>query len=116
RSRLPRLLRGPMLTPPVAPTTVEPAPASTVVGLRCRECAAPYPKAALHVCERCFGPLEIAYDYDAVRARLDRQTIARRPAHLWRYRELLPVDGEPSVGLATGMTPLVRAERLAATL
>jgi len=80
--------------------------------LRCRECKREYPKQALHVCEDCFGPLEVAYDYAAIGKLLSRDVIAMRAPNLWRYRELLPIDGEPTVGLSTGMTPLVRATRL----
>jgi len=89
---------------------------SYVKGLRCRECGAESPTAPLHVCETCFGPLEVVYDYDAVRRVLTREAIAERPRTLWRYRELLPIDREPRVGLHSGWTPLVRAERLAAAL
>ena len=70
----------------------------------------------LHVCETCFGPLEVVYDYDAIRRVLTREVIERRPRNLWRYRELLPIDGEPHIGLHSGFTPLVRADRLAAAL
>lgn len=87
-----------------------------VQGLRCRECGADYPHAPLHVCDQCFGPLEVVYDYDAIRRALSRETIAARPRNLWRYRELLPVLGEPAVGPYSGFTPLVRADRLAAAL
>jgi threonine synthase len=89
---------------------------SHVTGLRCRECGQAYPQEPLHVCETCFGPLEVVYDYDAIRACLTREAIESRPRNLWRYRELLPVDGEPAVGLHSGFTPLVRADRLAAAL
>jgi threonine synthase len=89
---------------------------SHVTGLRCRECAAETPVAPLHVCETCFGPLEVVYDYAAVKRVLTRELIESRPRNLWRYRELLPIDGEPQVGLHSGMTPLVRADRLAAAL
>src|SRR5262249_37567671 len=89
---------------------------TTVLGLKCRECGKEYPKAALHVCELCFGPLEVAYDYDAIKARLTREAIARRPGSMWRYAELLPLDGPPSVGTQVGWTPLVRADRLARRL
>jgi threonine synthase len=89
---------------------------SYVKGLRCRECAAETPVAPLHVCETCFGPLEVVYDYAAIRRVLTREAIAKRPRNLWRYKELLPIDGEPHVGLHSGMTPLVRAERLGAAL
>ena len=85
--------------------------------LRCRECGREYAKEATHVCEWDFGPLEAAYDYDAVGAVLTRKEIERRPRSMWRYRELLPIDGpEPAVGHQTGCTPLVRADRLAARL
>jgi threonine synthase len=87
-----------------------------VLGLRCRECGAEYPHEPLHVCEQCFGPLEVVYDYAAIRAAVSRETIAARPRNLWRYRELLPVLGEPVVGPHSGFTPLVRADRLAAAL
>src|SRR5262247_2586164 len=89
---------------------------SYVKGLRCRECGGETPIAPLHVCETCFGPLEVQYDYDAIKRVLTRELIESRPRNLWRYRELLPVDGEPKIGLWSGYTPLVRAERLGAAL
>src|SRR3989449_1973411 len=87
-----------------------------VKGLQCRECGQEYPKKPLHVCETCFGPLEIVYDYEGIQKAISREKIAAREKNLWRYRELLPIDGEPRVGLYSGFTPLVRAERLAAVL
>src|SRR5437016_249490 len=89
---------------------------SYVKGLRCRECGGETPVAPLHVCETCFGPLEVVYDYAAVRRVLTHQLIASRPRNLWRYRELLPIEGEPQAGLHSGFTPLVRADRLGAAL
>jgi threonine synthase len=89
---------------------------SFVKGLQCRECGQEYPKKPLHVCEACFGPLEIVYDYEAIRKAISREKIASREKNLWRYRELLPIDGEPQVGLYSGFTPLVRAHRLAEAL
>ena len=89
---------------------------SYIKGLKCRECGTPYPVEPLAICEECFGPLEVDYDYEAIRRKLTRDEIASRPRTLWRYRELLPLDGEPTVGLNTGCTPLVRADRLAAAL
>src|SRR5205814_4396316 len=83
---------------------------------RCRECGAETPVAPLHVCETCFGPYEVQYDYPAIRRALTRETIAARPRDLWRYRELLPIDGEPAVGRGTGFTPLLPAPRLGASL
>jgi threonine synthase len=84
-----------------------------VRGLRCRECGREYPVEPIYVCEFCFGPLEAAYDYKAIRKVLTRKAIERRPKNLWRYKELLPIDGEPQVGLTSGYTPLVRADNLA---
>lgn len=84
--------------------------------LKCRECAAEYELKAIHVCEFCFGPLEVVYDYDAAKRSLTREAIAGRGLNMWRYRELLPIMGDPTVGLQTGFTPLVRADRLAKAL
>ncbi len=89
---------------------------SFVKGLQCRECGQDYPKEPLHVCETCFGPLEIVYDYDAIAKAISREKIAGRDKNLWRYRELLPIDGEPQVGMYSGYTPLVKAHRLAEAL
>ena len=89
---------------------------SFVLGLQCRECGQEYEKKPLHVCENCFGPLEIHYDYESIKNSISREKIAAREHNLWRYRELLPIDGEPRVGLYSGFTPLVRAHRLGAAL
>src|SRR5262245_52882318 len=89
---------------------------SHVLGLRCRECGADYPREPLHVCDQCFGPLEVVYDYAAAARTMTRDAVAARPRNLWRYHELLPVLAEPVVGLHSGFTPLVRADRLAAAL
>ncbi len=84
--------------------------------LKCRECGKLYEKKAIHVCEFDFGPLEAAYDYDAIKAVISREVIESRPKSMWRYRELLPIDGEPTVGKQVGFTPLVKADRLAKVL
>ena len=89
---------------------------SFVQALQCKECKKQYGKQAVHVCEDCFGPLEVAYDYEAIGRALSRDVIAKRPGNLWRYRELLPIDGDPTVGLNAGYTPLVRARRLGEAL
>src|SRR5580704_10063453 len=68
--------------------------ARRVVGLRCRECGAEYPLLATHVCERCFGPLDVAYDYDQIRATISRERIEAGPKSIWRYRDLLPVEDD----------------------
>ncbi len=89
---------------------------SYVKGLKCRECGREYSKQPVNICEFCFGPLEVVYDYRAIREVLTREAIASRPPNMWRYSELLPLDGEPTVGLDVGFTPLVRAENLARVL
>jgi threonine synthase len=83
-----------------------------VTGLTCHLCGATYPPEALWVCSECLGPLEVSYDYDAVKGVMTRALIESRPRSLWRYRELLPVE-EPKTGFNSGFTPLVRAKRLA---
>jgi threonine synthase len=91
-----------------------PSPASALV---CRNCGAQYPLAAQHACFECFGPLEIGYDTDAL-ARVTRADIEAGPHTLWRYAGLLPVgqDSATRVESNTGMTPLIRADRLAEEL
>ncbi|PYJ05071.1 MAG: threonine synthase [Verrucomicrobia bacterium] len=84
--------------------------------LKCRECGREYPLAATHVCEFDFGPLEVVYDYDRIKRSLTRAAIQSRPKSMWRFRELLPVAKEPTVGLQVGHTPLVKADRLAKRL
>jgi threonine synthase len=84
--------------------------------LRCHLCQASFPATALWVCDQCLGPLEVTYDYKAIAKVLSRETIESRPESLWRYRELLPIEGEPRTGFHSGYTPLVRAERLAKRL
>src|SRR5215469_3624057 len=91
-------------------------PMSYITNLKCKECGQEYPIAPLHVCETCFGPLEVNYDYGKIRAALTRAKIEARPHNLWRYRELLPVDGDPEVGPHSGFTPLVQCRRLGAEL
>ncbi|KAA0234554.1 threonine synthase [bacterium] len=84
--------------------------------LRCRECHREYPLAAIHVCEFCFGPLEVAYDYDAIRRNTSRESIAAGPASLWRYRNLLPCDANAAVDIGAGFTPLIHAKNLGKAL
>src|SRR5438067_2716523 len=87
-----------------------------VAGLKCRVCGKLYPKAPINFCTDDFGPLEVTYDYARAKGVLTRDKIARRPRNMWRYRELLPLDGEPTVGPQVGGTPLIRADRLADAL
>jgi threonine synthase len=87
-----------------------------VKGLKCRVCGKLYPISPVNFCTDDFGPLEVDYDYDAVGEVLSREKIEARGPGMWRYRELLPLDGEPTVGLQVGGTPLVKADRLAEAL
>ncbi len=75
-----------------------------------------YPAKALHVCDFCFGPLEVDYDYDAIKGSISRESIEAGPRSIWRYSALLPVEGDDNLSMGTGFTPLVRAERLGAEL
>jgi threonine synthase len=84
--------------------------------LKCRECGREYPLTANHVCEFDFGPLEVIYDYDRIKQTMTRAAIQSRPKSMWRFRELLPVAGDPTVGLEVGGTPLIKADRLARVL
>ncbi len=84
---------------------------SALIGLQCHLCKATFPADATYVCDKCLGPLEPVYDYGAIK--LTRDEIDRRPKNLWRYRELLPITGEPQTGFHSGFTPLVRCTRLA---
>jgi threonine synthase len=98
-----------------------------VTHLRCRECKAEYPLEALYVCDRCFGPLEVAYDHSALGSDAEqlRRRIQAGPQNIWRYADFLPVvDGPPGpsgrlasrTGLPAGCTPLIKADRLAQRL
>jgi threonine synthase len=89
---------------------------SLVLGLKCKECGRTRAKDPVAACEECWGALEPVYDLDAVRRTFTRASIAARPPDLWRYHELLPLDGEPTVGRGTGCTPLLPAPRLGAAL
>ena len=89
---------------------------SFVTGLRCKVCGKLYPLETRTSCPEDFAPLEAAYDYDAMRGRVTRESIAAGPLSLWRYKDLLPIESEPRAGLHSGWTPLVRARRLAAEL
>src|SRR5436189_1452484 len=89
---------------------------SFVKGLQCRECGRQYPVKLLAGCEHCFGPLEADYHYEAIAKKLTRDALSSRPKTIWKYRELLPLESEPKIGLATGGTPLVRADRLSRKL
>ncbi|MFQ5965102.1 MAG: threonine synthase [Candidatus Scalinduaceae bacterium] len=89
---------------------------SFVKGLKCRECKKTYPKEPIHVCSFCFGPLEVDYEYEEIKKVISREKIESRQNNMWRYKELMPLDGEPTVGLQVGYTPLIRADNLAKKL
>lgn len=87
-----------------------------LLGLRCRECGRAYAAEPIHVCEWCFAPLEVQFDYDEIRATISREKIAAGPQSMWRYAALLPADEDKRVDLGAGFTPLVPAPRLGAEL
>jgi threonine synthase len=91
-------------------------PLSYLLHLKCRECGRTYPLEPIAACGECWAPLEAVYDYSRLEADLRREVIASRPPNMWRYRELLPLQGEPWVGKHTGLTPLLPAPRLAGAL
>jgi len=84
--------------------------------LKCRECGRIYEKKPIYVCEYCFGPLEVVYDYKKIKKVLTKERIIARNENLWRYKELLPIDHEPTVGLNSGFTPLFEAKNLSKKL
>jgi len=79
--------------------------------LRCRKCGKEYPLQAQNLCDFCLSPLEVNYDYKAMAAAISRESIAKGPANMWRYRDLLPVESE-EVDIGTGFTPLLKADNL----
>jgi threonine synthase len=84
--------------------------------LVCKECGAEYEPEATHVCEFCFGPLEVNYDYEAIKQKVSRETIEAGPNSIWRYRAFLPVATDNYIDVGTGMTPLLKSNRLARRL
>src|SRR5215216_266067 len=87
-----------------------------VQALQCKECGSTYPLDARYVCERCFGPLEVAYDLSGLDAAETRRRIHAGPPSIWRYADFLPFDAPPPPGLPVGLTPLQQAPRLAERL
>lgn len=87
-----------------------------VQGLKCRECGREYPIEPIYVCEFCFGPLEVVYDYKRIARVINKKKIQQREKSLWRYKELLPIEGEPVAGINAGFTPFIKADRLAQAL
>lgn len=87
-----------------------------IKGLKCKECGHIYEAKALHVCEFCFGPLEVDYNYDLIKANVSRKSIESGPLSLWRYWDLLPVETRDVITLQEGFTPLIHAKNLGDTL
>jgi len=100
-------------TLPTPSTATSPA---RIIGLRCRNCRRAEPIGLSYVCPACFGPFEVEYDYGIAGRTLTREAIAGRRPGIWRYVELLPVEGPPARGLPVGSTPLLSADRLALVL
>src|SRR3954463_8126781 len=84
-----------------------------VEALKCKECGERYALEARYVCDTCFGPLEVAYDLSGLDAEELRRKIQSGPLSIWRYADFLPFETRPQTALSAGMTPLVRADRLA---
>src|SRR2546430_15587015 len=83
---------------------------SYVLGLKCKECGHRAPVSPVHVCEQCFGPYEVEYDYARMKGKVTRESIARGPKSLWRYKDLLPGD-QPQTGFSSRFPPPQRAHR-----
>ena len=108
---------GSMMAVPVAAGgALDPAFRPRILGLRCRNCGREEVTGPSFVCPACFGPLEVAYDREAIRAQVSRARIESREPGIWRYLELLPLEDAPARSLAVGSTPLLRADRLGAEL
>ncbi len=88
----------------------------SIESLKCKECGTAYALDASYVCENCFGPLEVAYDYSALDAVEVKRRIQAGSQGIWRYADFLPFEGRPNDPLEPGLTPLVRADRLAERL
>jgi threonine synthase len=80
--------------------------------LRCRKCGQEYPIQPRRMCDFCLSPVEVCYDYKALKAVVSRSSIASGPVNMWRYAQLLPVEPGDEVDIGTGFTPLLHAERL----
>lgn len=88
-----------------------------MTALKCKECKREYPLKSLYVCEFCFGPLEVVYDYSAIKRVISRESIENSKVYsLWRYKELLPIDGDVQDGLNSGWTPLIKGNNLSKAL
>jgi threonine synthase len=97
-------------------STTQSSSQASFTGLKCKECGTEYEAKAIHVCELCFGPLEVSYDYAALSRKVTRATIEAGPKSIWRYRDFLPVTTDNPIDVGTGFTPLLQANRLARRL
>ncbi len=88
----------------------------SVESLKCKECGATYELGASYACENCFGPLEVTYDFSGLNAAEAKRRIQAGSQGIWRYGDFLPFSGRPLDPLEPGLTPLVRADRLAERL
>ena len=86
---------------------------AAVESLRCKECKKEYALEARFVCDDCFGPLEVAYDFSGLDAEATKRRIQAGPLNIWRYADFLPFEEAPRTALDSGMTPLIKADRLA---
>ena len=84
--------------------------------LRCRECGKSWGNQPRSICDDCFSPLEVFYDYEAARPTFTRERITQGPASMWRYRDLLPLPADYQPTVPAGFTPLLEAPRLAQKL
>src|SRR5688572_11566008 len=87
-----------------------------IKALQCKECEHQFPAKAIHVCEFCFGPLEVVYDYDTIKSRVSRASIEKGPHSLWRYWDFLPVETRNPITIQEGFTPLWHAKHLGEVL
>ena len=97
-------------------TPIKVAKGKTFTHLVSKEGGVKYPLKALNVCEETFSPLEVAYDYDEIRRQVSRESIAAGPHSIWRYKAFLPVESDNPIDVGTGMTPLIKSNRLARRL
>src|SRR5271156_431570 len=106
------VLTGVFFTRLVPQSQKEIAMRTSTYELRCRECGKTFGNQPRSICEECFSPLEVTYDYDSIRSHISREVFASRAPNMWRYRELLPLPAAYQPSLPVGFTPLVSAPRL----
>ena len=85
-------------------------------GLFCKECGRDYPIEPINVCDFCFGPLEVTYDYESIANNISRDKIVKGPHSMWRYSDFLPVDTANAVDINAGFTPLIKSENMGKSL